>query len=398
MNTRPSLMPSDEGARDNWSSTLFGSQETKKGALEWWYRLTAPVQPPANASLALRERARRGRLASTITLLLSIGLVVTLPTALIGSNSANHFLFPSLLVALLLCITALLFNRRGYIKTSGGIVVGTIMLAFFLSLLNAPGGFGVYNLPVLDLLVIPELLAVSLLSKESVFPVALINSLYIWGSIMLQHHAPDLTDLIGRVGYYGLITRPVILQVTVAIVTYLWVRSASQAIERADRAEAIAELEHAMAEQEHVIAEQKRWLDLSIQQIVDTHTRVANGDFNARVPLTQNNVLWQISGSLNNLLSRFQRIRHDEQELRKMLPYFEQAKRVERELQQTRIEAARLERVVRKAIDEKNSIRVHLNGTLLDPLITVLNDKQVQLPQSVQDTSYFSKEQQNGSK
>ncbi len=174
------------------------------------------------------------------------------------------------------------------------------MLAFFLSLLNAPGGFGVYNLPVLDLLVIPKLLAVSLLPKESVFPVAIINSLYIWGSIMLQHHATDLTDLIGRVGYYGLITRPVILQVAVAIVTYLWVRSASQAIERADRAEAIAELEHAMAEQEHAIAEQKRWLDLSIQQIVETHARVANGGFNVRVPPTQNNVLWQ-SDSLSAL-------------------------------------------------------------------------------------------------
>ncbi len=43
--------------------------------------------------------------------------------------------------------------------------------------------------------------------------------------------------------------------------------------------------------------------------------KVANGDYNARVPLNQGNVLWQVSGSLNNLLSRFQRLRQDAYEL-----------------------------------------------------------------------------------
>ena len=75
-----------------------------------------------------------------------------------------------------------------------------------------------------------------------------------------------------------------------------------------------------MALQAEEAAQQKRQLDASIQKIVETHMRVANGDFSARVPLTDDNVLWQISGSLNNLLSRAQRWRQEAAQ-------FEQARR-----------------------------------------------------------------------
>jgi hypothetical protein len=34
--------------------------------------------------------------------------------------------------------------------------------------------------------------------------------------------------------------------------------------------------------------------------------RVANGDYSAHAPLTEENMLWQISGPLNNLLARTQ--------------------------------------------------------------------------------------------
>ena len=43
--------------------------------------------------------------------------------------------------------------------------------------------------------------------------------------------------------------------------------------------------------------------------------RVANGDFDARVPVQEGNVLWQVSGPLNNLLARTQRWRQDAAEL-----------------------------------------------------------------------------------
>jgi hypothetical protein len=52
---------------------------------------------------------------------------------------------------------------------------------------------------------------------------------------------------------------------------------------------------------------QKRQLDFGIQQILQTHVRAANGDYTARAPLEQDNILWQVASSLNNLLSRLQR-------------------------------------------------------------------------------------------
>src|SRR5690349_22119005 len=43
-----------------------------------------------------------------------------------------------------------------------------------------------------------------------------------------------------------------------------------------------------------------------------SHVRAANGDYTARAPLGQDNLLWQIASSLNNLLSRLQRSRSEE--------------------------------------------------------------------------------------
>jgi hypothetical protein len=58
---------------------------------------------------------------------------------------------------------------------------------------------------------------------------------------------------------------------------------------------------------EHHLAEQKYQMELGIREILNTHVRIANGDFGARAPLTQDNVLFQIAASLNNLLNRLSR-------------------------------------------------------------------------------------------
>jgi hypothetical protein len=86
---------------------------------------------------------------------------------------------------------------------------------------------------------------------------------------------------------------------------------------RANRAEEVNKLSQALAEQQRFALEEKQQLEESIQQIVAVHTQVANGNFSARVPLTQKNVLWSIGGSLNNLLSRLQHWRQDALQLQR---------------------------------------------------------------------------------
>lgn len=356
MNMRTPKSPNNEQAELDWSPGTLVEQKSQARfqPLKLWYRFTTPAEPPSNASIEEREAVRRARLTSTILLILIMTLLLISPITI---THPNHILPILLLVALLVAGGAVLLNRFGKVVIAGTLIVTTINLAFAISLLTTPGGLAAYNLPTFDLLVISELLAVSLLPAGTVFVVGGINSLFIWGVLTYQHRAPDLAYLFAHSGY-SLIIRPIVLQIIVAVVAYLWVRSAMQAIVRADRAEVIASLQHAIAQQEHTVAQQKRQLDLSIQQIVDTHVRVANGDMDARVPLNNDNVLWQVAGSLNNLLARLQRLRQDAYEL-----------------QQLKEQINYLTAAARQAQATQQPVRFSRSGTALDPLLIELNSR-----------------------
>jgi hypothetical protein len=52
-----------------------------------------------------------------------------------------------------------------------------------------------------------------------------------------------------------------------------------------------------------------------IELILQTHVQVSNGNFQARAPLSQDNLLWRIAYSLNNLIGRLQNYSQTETEL-----------------------------------------------------------------------------------
>lgn len=139
------------------------------------------------------------------------------------------------------------------------------------------------------------------------------------------------------------------------VVTFLWVRSARRALERADRATTIAALQQRLALQNQQEAEQKRLLEESIQEIVRIHTRAAQGDLSARVSLLRNNVLWEVAGMLNNLLSRMQRMQQ-----------------AEIENQRTRQAAAYLVQQLQSSPDTLIQWPAH-TGTALDSIVTQYN-------------------------
>src|SRR5260370_40527739 len=138
------------------------------------------------------------------------------------------------------------------------------------------------------------------------------------------------------------------LELVPALGGYLWVRGPGAAVRRAERAEEIDALEH-------MIAEQKRQLDIGVQQILQTHIRAANGDFGARAPLGQDNALWQISSSLNNLLARLQR-----------------AGNAEYSLQRTEEELQRLAAALQDAQSGRRPIWPAPSGTSVDPIIEII--------------------------
>jgi hypothetical protein len=370
------LDPESDDTVEQWSEKYVDIESdiprSKIRLLEWWYSWTAPPIPPTSGQLEQREAARRGRLSSTILLIL-IGIIfcLALPVAILQQLFGVMML---LAIGLVVLSIALFLNRRGKISSAAWILIINIDVGLWASILTSPGpaGLTANSVPLYDLLVISELLGVSLLPPRSVFIIALCNSAFVITSLNLWNHAASLNNLLATAGP-EVYARPIALQFIVAFVTYLWVRSATQAIARADRAEVIAALEHQMAKQEHTIALQKRQLDHSINQIVETLMHVANGDFNARVPLTQDNVLWQVAGSLNNLLSRLQRLRQIENEVAKLRPYIQRTVQLEHELERVRYEARHLAEALHQAKITRRLTRLTRTGTLLDPVIAELN-------------------------
>lgn len=324
------LMPRRGGRAGTSPSSLLGR----------WHRLTAPADPPASASLAVRERARRGQLASTITLGLLVAELLVLP---IGFTDRATLI--AIVAGMCASVVALVLNRLGWVTAAGTLLAVVTGLALVGAVLGAPGGrLDLIYMPLFDLLVLTELIAVSVLPPASVFLVALVNSALILADVRFQPATPAFGALLGTPDGYTAVIRPIVLQIIVALVAYLWVRSTLQALRRADRAEEIAFLEQREAAQ-------KRELEEGVRQLLAVHVEVANGNFQARTPPLRNPLLWQIGGSLNNLIARFARVGQGD-----FL------------LQRTREEAARLLEALRILRGGRQPIWPSLTGTAVDEL------------------------------
>ncbi len=344
MGTEASFSPNGDKFQNTRKSSLWNEQDTgsSKGLLEWWYKLAAPEEPQ-NATPQDRERVRAGRLSSIMLLIMFCFGLAQLPNAL---TSTNHFFLVILLVAIAMIIGIFIFNRRGQVIAAGIVLVIVVEAAFILiGITGRPLAAG--SLTIFYLVVVTELIAVSLLPPKSVFLVAFCNAAFTCGTIFFKPHDATLV-LVTSANYYSALASPFALQLIVALVMYLWVQGARQAIERAER---VAALERALAERDREVAEQKQQLDQGIQHILQTHIQAANGNFSARAPLAKENVLWQVAYGLNNLLARLQR-----------------ATQFEHELQRTEGEAVRLVDAVRRAKTMRRPIQVPKSGTLLDPL------------------------------
>jgi hypothetical protein len=360
------------------------------GPLEWLYRLTAPAEPPTTAPLVKREAARKGRLASTTLLFMSVVTVLPIPVALITNNVP---LLVALIVTLLINAVALFLNRLGKLVAAGVLFVTVLNVGFMLSLLTTPGGLDMSNLPTFDLLAEALLVSVAFFPPWSIFVVLLVNSVFILLDLALQPHTLALGHYL-TVNAYDVLVRPIILQIIVAGVTYLWVRSATEAIVRADRAEEIAELEHRELNRQEQEIEHKRQLDLGIQKILETHVEIAKGNFKARAPLAQDNILWRIAYSLNNLLARLQRYSQLESEHQRLKAEYERllgmlrdapatAIAAERELQRTREAVVLLLEAAQKAKNGQGLLWIPRTGTVVDALAQELAPFQPQAQRPV---------------
>ncbi len=127
---------------------------------------------------------------------------------------------------------------------------------------------------------------------------------------------------------------------------------------------------------ERAAAQQKRDLEIGIEQLLQTHVQVANGNLSARVPLTQEHVLWKIASALNTLLTRTQRLNQEMAQIQQtrintaytLESLQAQAHQITLELQHTQTETAYLVEVLREAKVQNRPISAQPSRTLLAPL------------------------------
>ena len=302
-------MNNEQSVVDNRPSYLVPTLSKVPRWFAWWYRLSCLPEPPATAPLELRERFRRARLVSLVIFLMQIFVITSLPAGFSGTNPSLTIL---LIVDFVINIIAMICNRTGYTTIAGLLVVFNVEMSMGSNIITTPHGLSLATLPLFDLLVIPLVLAASMLPVGFVFLFALLNSAFaILGTLFLPH-APELTAAL-KTSVFGLVSLPVFIQVILAVISFVWVRSANQAIARADRAEQIALLEHDISESRQRLAEQKEQLEAAIQVVADGLTHATRDASFQRIS-TQGNVLWPIVGPINNMIARMQRLRFTEME------------------------------------------------------------------------------------
>lgn len=291
-----------------------GEQNVREGALEWWYCHFAPSGSTEAASLVQRERVRRGRTASIVMLIFMLFLLAILLQAVLEQDYLQAIAVGAGIGGSAL---ALLLNRNGWIKVAGLLVLVIVYAGEIISLVVG-GGLTATNTFLLDFTVIPDVVVLAFFSANSLFPIVWLNVLLTWALVMFGPHDATIAAMLSREPLQ-IFAHVYILQLIIASTLYLWARSCELALQRADRAEEIVALEKRENERKQLELEQRSQLDSGIQQILQTHVAVANGDLSARAPLSQDHVLWQVAMSLNNLIARLQSMSHTENELRQQI-------------------------------------------------------------------------------
>lgn len=344
------MSTNSQSTQGRWSpSDLIEPDVKKKSSLiQRWNGLTSIPDAPPDADFARRENVRKSQMTSNILFFFTIMVIFLLPACYFAPYASYFWLDIALSIT---CIIALILNRRGMSLTAGLLVtIGsfTVLTAALFS--SVP--FDETTLQGYDMYVIVELLAVSLLPSRSIFVIfvasvgcTLATLLYMPHTAVLQQDIHDRLLIIAA--------RPVGTLLLVAGAAYILSTTMTTAIKRAGRAELIAKLEHELADQ-------KDDLEEGIQQILDTHVSVANGNLSARAPLNKDNVLWQIARALNVLLVRLQR-----------------AVQAERELQHVEQAIAHYVSAIQQAEAQRKTPTLPLSHTKIDPLIAALQGQTI---------------------
>lgn len=273
-----------------------------RSLLNWWYAISLPQTGP-DRSPAARERTRYRRLTSFFTLLMLIIVGFFMPFILLSAY--NKTLVPVVAFIALGCIiVAFLLNKLGFNVAAASMLVLGASVNTMGTLLTR--SLDPWMLPVMSILIIPLILAGSLMPPVAALIDAFLNSVFLLLIGAFAPHTHSYSDMMRSGLYFLTILLPVAIQIVVSILIYVIMSNLLATLRRADRAEEIVELQKSIAEFERAQATERENLEEAIAIIAQVHAEVARGNLNARVPPDAEGKLWQIAVPLNNLLNRVQ--------------------------------------------------------------------------------------------
>jgi hypothetical protein len=299
----------------------------------------------------VRKEVRRQNVVTFILFIIFIYQLVSLPGAIMMQSPLA---IGTVIFGIALCGLAMIFNRMGKVGIVSILLILVVDLGCGLMLLtpgmdmasmssmpssgsmsstssmpssgsmhstntmpsmenSSTAKLDVSELPTFDLLVVSELIAASLLAPASIFIVAVSNVLFIIGMVTFMPHTAELDMLLKSSMAYNTLSQPIILQIVVAAITYMWVSSALRAALRADRAEEIAALQQAKAMLQEREVEQKRLIETGVNELLQGLSQGVNGK-ETTINLKQDHMLWKVGNAVNLLLTRLRRTRQIDQE------------------------------------------------------------------------------------
>ena len=298
---------------DDTSSSVKSSPPARsnpfQGLWNWWSTVTGPRKDAFKADILAQERLRRARLVSALLIFIVMVVLLLIPSTYPSSPS----IWIPIAILSLGGVVVAVCNRAGYITLSSicyVLLIDVALTGFFY--FKPTPTLNSSNLTAFDLFVLAILVGGVILPKALIPLTGVLQAFLIIMIFFLRPHDPTLTALIQFAGnaYVTLLATFVLLFMGTGL-AWLHAWSVERALIRASQAEELAQARAELSQQAMLTAQQKQRLEEGISSILEIHRQVAVGNLAARVPVHEDQELWQVGHALNLLLMRIQQQTQD---------------------------------------------------------------------------------------
>lgn len=299
---------------DDTQSARFYRRKRNFFSYVWdkWVRVSALQPQQSDGDIRVQELLRRSRLFSGLLLIVLATVIIEIPALI-----TNPLIRIPLLIVVLLALVALWFNRRGMVNLAALCFIVAIDAACMRLVISEHiVGYGLVNF---DLLVISLFIGGLVISYEVIPIIGIAQIALIIVVFLVVPHDPLLDKT--RAPFQDL-SAALILEVAGTTIAWIGSFSISRALRRASRAEELIALRARFDEQTRSVYEQKQRLEYGINILKTVQSRVANGDYKARVDL-QGNELLPVGVSFNLLVERLEHTLTVEGEYRQLQSRFQ---------------------------------------------------------------------------